>query len=40
MLADMEQEVQVIKKNIKAAHDKPKIYVDWNRLFKEFQVGE
>ena len=28
MLVDMEQEMQVIKKNLKAAHDKHKSYVD------------
>ena len=40
MLADMEQKMQVIKKNLKAAHDRHKSYADGSRLFKEFQVGE
>ena len=40
MLADIEQEMQVIKKNLKATQDRHKIYANWNRLFKEFQVGE
>jgi len=40
MLAGMEQEMQVIKKNIKAARDRQKNYANQNRLFKEFQVGE
>jgi len=40
MLADMEHEMQVIKKNLKAAHDRKKRYVDRNWLLKEFQVGE
>ena len=39
MLVEMEHEKQVIKKNLKAAQDRQKIYVDHNRLFKEFQVG-
>jgi len=40
MLADMEQEMQVIKKNLKATQDRHKSYADNNSLFKEFQVGE
>ena len=32
--------MQVIKKNLKATHDRQKSYADRNRLFKEFQVGE
>ncbi len=40
MSAEMEQQMQVIKKNLKAAQDRKKIYADQNRLFKEFQVGE
>ena len=40
MLTNIEQEMQVIKKNLKATHDNHKSYVDQNRLFKEFQVGE
>ena len=40
MLVDMEQEMEVIKKYLKASKDRNKSYVDQNRLFKEFQVGE
>jgi len=36
MLADIEQEMQVIKKNIKATQDGQKSYTDRNRLLKEF----
>lgn len=32
--------MQVIKKNLKVAQDRKKIYADHNRLFKEFQVLE
>lgn len=40
MLVDMEQEMQIIKKNVEATQDKQKIYEDQHRVFKEFQVGE
>lgn len=40
MLADMEQEMQVIKKNLKETQDRKKRYADENMLLKEFQVGE
>ena len=40
MLADMEQEMKVIKKNLKATHDKHNSYADQHWEFKEFQVGE
>ena len=40
MLAEMEQEMQVIKKNLKVAQDMQKSYADQHRVFKEFQVGE
>ena len=40
MLGDMEQEMQVIKRNLKATQDKKKSYVDQHRVFKEFQVRE
>ena len=40
ILAEMEHEIHVIKTNMKAAQDRHKSYVDWNRLLKEFQVGE
>jgi len=36
----MEQEMQVIKKNLKVAQDRQKIYADQHRVFKEFKVGE
>ena len=40
MLVDMEQEMQVIKKNMKAGQDRQKIYANHNKMFKMFQVGE
>ena len=36
ILAELEQEMQVIKKNIKVAQDRKKSYVDKNMLFKKF----
>ena len=36
ILVDMEQEMPVIKKNLKATQDGNKSYVDRNRLFKGF----
>lgn len=36
----MEQEMQVIKKNLKETQNRQKSYTDRNILFKEFQVGE
>lgn len=36
MLAGMEQEMQVIKKNPKATQDRINSYEDWNRLVNEF----
>ena len=40
MLADMEQEMKVIKTNLMVAQDRQKSYVNSNRLFNEFQAGE
>jgi len=40
MLVDMEQEMQVINKNLKEAQDRQKIYADQHRVMNEFQVGE
>jgi len=40
MLEDIEYKMQVINKNLKATHDRKKIYADLNREFREFQVGE
>lgn len=40
MLVKMEQEMKVIKRNLKATHDNKKNYVNKHRSFKEFQVGE
>ena len=40
MLAEMEQEILVIKKNLKEARNRHKCYANQNRLFKEFQVEE
>jgi len=36
MLAEMEHEMQVIKKNLEVSQDMHKSYADRNRLFKEF----
>lgn len=40
MLANMEKEIHVIKKNLKAAQDRQKSYENQHRAFKEFQVRE
>ena len=32
--------MQVIKRNLKEAHDRKKIYVDQHRALKDFMVGE
>ena len=40
MLADMEQEMQVTKKNLKVAQDMQQSYANQHEVFKEFQVGE
>jgi len=40
MFSEMEHEMQVIKKNMKTKHDRQKRCADYNRMFKEFQVGE
>jgi len=40
MLANMELEMQAIRKNLKAAQDRHKSYANRNKLFKEFQVWE
>ena len=40
MLRYMEQEMQLIKKNLEAAEDRKKKYANQNRLFKGFHVGE
>jgi len=39
MLADMEQEMQVIKKNLKATQDRQNCYANQHKEFKEFQLG-
>ena len=36
MLAEMEHEMWVIKKNIKVSHDRNNIYAYQHRVFKEF----
>ena len=36
----MEQEIEVINKNINATQDRKKSYVDQHREFKEFWAGE
>jgi len=40
ILTNMEQEMQVIKKNLKASQGREKSYADINTLFKELQVGK
>ena len=40
MLAEMDHEMQVIKKNIKVTQDKYKSYANQHRAFKVFQFGE
>lgn len=40
MLAEMEQEMKVIKKNLKVAQDRKKSYADQHRVFKEFYFRE
>ena len=40
MLAEMEQEMQVINKNLKSIEDRQKTYADQHMAFKEFQVWE
>jgi len=37
MLAEMKQEMQVIKRNLKETHDSQKSYADQHKAFKEFQ---
>lgn len=36
MLIDMEQEMKVIKRNLKTVQDRQKSYADRNKLFKDF----
>lgn len=40
MLAEMEQEMQLIKRNLKETQDMKKRFGDKHRPFKEFHVGE
>ena len=40
MLAEMEVEVKRIRKNLKAAQDRQKIYADKKRSYREFVVGD
>ena len=39
MLAEMEQEMHIIKQNLKATQDSQKSYANHDREFKEFQFG-
>ena len=39
-LMDMDQEMQVIKKNIQESQDRKKSYAYQHRVLKEFQVRE
>jgi hypothetical protein len=40
LLKDTEDQVVKIKKNVKAALDRQKVYADKNMTFREFKVGE
>jgi hypothetical protein len=40
LLKDMEDQMVKIKKNLKAAQDRQKVYADKNRTTREFKVGE
>lgn len=40
MLVEMEQEMKVIKMNLKETWDRKKSYANQHSVFKEFQVGE
>ena len=40
MLVDNEQEMKVLKNNLKETQNIHKIYANQHRVFKEFQVGE
>ena len=40
MLKDMEEQILKIIQNLKIAQDRKKSYVDKNKKFREFQVGE
>jgi len=40
ILVGMEQEMEVIKRNLKASQYMKNIYVDKNKSFKEFWVGQ
>ena len=39
-LKDMEQEVENIRKNLKASQDRQKIYVDKHRVHRDFRIGD
>jgi hypothetical protein len=36
----MEDQMESIKQNLKAAQDKKKSYIDKNKVFRDFKVGE
>eukprot|EP00253_Pinus_taeda_P029496 PITA_29496 len=40
MLKEMEEMVKRVRANLKVAQDRKKIFADWKRNLKEFQVGE
>jgi hypothetical protein len=40
LFKEMEEKMTIIKKNLKASHDKQKICADNNRFFRYFEVGE
>ena len=39
MTIDMEQEIHLIKRNLKAAQDRKKRYADRNKLLRSFRLG-
>jgi hypothetical protein len=40
LLQEMEEKMTNIKKNLKVAQDRQKIYVDENRVFRDLEVGK
>ena len=39
LLKDMEEQMDKIKKNLKASQDRQKVYADKRRIVREFKVG-
>lgn len=40
ILDEMEQEVKKMRKNLRAAQDRQKVYVDLKRTYQEFKAGD